>query len=439
MDLKEKIKRIKEEIKEQYLSDSTPWVIGFSGGKDSTALLQIILHALDELPKDRLNKEVHVLSNDTLVENPAIVNYLDEQLQAIEKVGKNELFKHSPERFIVSKVVPKIEDRFWINLIGKGYPSPNRWFRWCTERMKISPTNDYILGQVSKHGRAIIVLGTRSAESTNRAKSMEKHNLENLNGYKFRKHSLPNAWVYAPIADLTTNEVWTYLMQMPSYWSNNNKKIVALYRNATEAGDECPLVIDTSTPSCGNSRFGCWVCTVVSRDKSMENLIENGEEWMEPLLEFRNVLAAYRDDETKRMKKSRQNTDRLGPFEFEVRAELLERLLEIETITGQELISKLELAAIQTQWNYDGCFDYSVGDIYFKAKKQKIMLDNSSEETKENEELALLSEVAKKHGINPNHIRELMLTEKEHVTFLRRRNILDDITNKIERFASENK
>jgi DNA sulfur modification protein DndC len=437
MQLKDKIAFVKEEIKEQYLSDNTPWVIGYSGGKDSTALLQLVMHALDELTPEQLTKEVHVLSNDTLVENPAIVNYLDEQLEAIEKIGKEKLFAHSSHLFLVSKVVPKIEDRFWINLIGKGYPSPNRWFRWCTERMKINPTNDYILKTVSKHGKAIIVLGTRTAESANRAKSMEKHNLLSVNGFKFRKHSLPNAWVYAPISDLSTNEVWTYLMQMPSYWSKNNKKIVALYRNATEAGDECPLVIDTSTPSCGNSRFGCWVCTVVSRDKSMENLIENGEEWMEPLLEFRNVLAEYRDDETKRMKKSRSGADRVGPFEFLVRAELLEKLLEIEDITGQKLISKLELAAIQSQWNYDGCFDYSVGAIYFKVKKQKLMLDNKNEELKESEELELLTQVAKKHNVNPNHIRELMLTEKEHVTFLRRRNILDDITNKIERFVTE--
>lgn len=438
MELKEKLIEIEEDIRQQYLTDFTPWVIGFSGGKDSTTLLQLIFYSLSKLPKEKLRKEVHVLSNDTLVENPAIVKYVDSQLQAIEDAGRKKLFSHAPELFQVSKVVPKIEDRFWINLIGKGYPSPNRWFRWCTQRMKINPTNDYIVETVSKHGRAIIVLGTRSAESSNRAKSIEKHNLENLNGFKFRKHSLPNAWVFAPIADLSTNEIWTYLMQVPSYWSGDNKKLIALYKNASESGNECPLVIDTSTPSCGNSRFGCWVCTVVSRDKSMENLIDNGEEWMEPLLDFRNTLAEYRDDEARRMKKSRNNEDHLGPFEFSVRAELLEKLLYIEEQTGLELISKLELGAIQTQWNYDGCFEFSVQDIFYKVKRKKIMLNQEELDKREQEEFKLLSEVADEHSVNPNHIRELMTTEKEYVTFLRKSNLLDDIQRKIEKFADAN-
>lgn len=174
-----------EEIKSQYLADPMPWVIGFSGGKDSTAVLQLIFYALSELPRIKLAKEVHVLSNDTLVENPNIVRFLDGQLEQIETVGKNELFAHNPDLFSVIKVTPKLEDTFWLNLIGKGYPSPNRWFRWCTERMKINPTSDYILKTVNKHGSAIIVLGTRKAESANRANSMRQYEIEGLRLTRF--------------------------------------------------------------------------------------------------------------------------------------------------------------------------------------------------------------------------------------------------------------
>jgi hypothetical protein len=125
------------DIQEVYLGDDVPWVIGFSGGKDSTTVLQMVFYALSELPKEKLSKEIHVLSNDTLVENPAIVEHVNQQLKKIEVKGKTELFKHNPELFRVVRVVPKLEDTFWVNLIGKGYPSPNRWFRWCTERMKV--------------------------------------------------------------------------------------------------------------------------------------------------------------------------------------------------------------------------------------------------------------------------------------------------------------
>lgn len=164
-------KAIFSQIQRVYLADSIPWIVGFSGGKDSTTVLQMLFYALSTLPKKKLSKEIHVLCNDTLVENPAIAKYVDEQLEKIKTAGKAELFKHKPELFQVVKVRPKLEDTFWVNLIGKGYPSPNRWFRWCTEQMKINPTSHYILNTVNKNRQAIIFLGTRKAESANRAVS----------------------------------------------------------------------------------------------------------------------------------------------------------------------------------------------------------------------------------------------------------------------------
>ncbi|MBV6440607.1 MAG: hypothetical protein EPGJADBJ_02279 [Saprospiraceae bacterium] len=437
----EKTRQIMREIQDLYCSDDTPWVVGYSGGKDSTAVLQMTLFALAKLPKDKLVKEVHVLSNDTLVENPAVANYIDKQLALIEKAGKVILFSHQPELFVVTKVVPKIEDRFWINLIGKGYPSPNRFFRWCTERMKITPTNDYIKQQVSRLGKALVVLGTRKAESSNRSRSIEKYDLQEISGNsKVRKHSLPNSWMYAPITDLTTAEVWEYLMAVPSFWGGNNRNLAAMYRNASDNAAECPLVIDTSTASCGNSRFGCWVCTVVNRDKSMENLIENGEEWMQPLLDFRDYLQEVRNDESVRMPIDRLNRiGHLGPFNFDTRAEILERLLQAEVETGQEIISRPELSAIQLQWNYDGNFKHRVSDIYQRVKQKPLaIMENDKRLQRDEEEQTLLREVAYEHEVNPNHIQELMLTEKEYASFLKRRNIFDDIFKKIEKFTIEN-
>jgi DNA sulfur modification protein DndC len=438
MTLGEKIKAIQLEIQQQYLADDTPWVVGYSGGKDSTALLQLIMYALAKLPAHQLKKEIHVLSNDTLVENPAVVAYIDQQLKLIERIGRTKLFAHQPDLFQVYKSIPKLQDRFWLNLIGKGYPSPNRWFRWCTERMKINPTNDYILATVSKHGKAIIVLGARKAESSNRAKSIDKYDLTAINAEQvLRKHTLPNAWVYGPISNLTTQDVWGYLMQVPNFWGGDNKRLISMYRNASDGANECPLVIDTSTSSCGSSRFGCWVCTVVDRDKSMENLIDNGEDWMLPLLELRNALADYRNDPSKRMTTSRTGRDHMGPFTFAVRAELLSHLLKAEAKADIPLISRNELAAIQMQWNYDGCFDYSVDELYFQVKNQRLMLEESLGAEREREELDLLKEVAAEHGFNPDHIRELMMTERDFTAFLLRRNIYTDIRKKIERFAKE--
>jgi DNA sulfur modification protein DndC len=331
-------KAISSEIQKIYLSNNIPWVIGFSGGKDSTATLQMVFYALSDLPKKKLNKEVHVLSNDTLVENPVIVDYVNKQLAAIKIVGKTKLFSHKPELFNVIKVTPKLEDTFWVNLIGKGYPSPNRWFRWCTERIKINPTSKYIIDTVSKKGKAIIVLGSRKAESSNRAVSMNKHN----NGNRLRKHTLPNSFVYTPIEDLNNNEVWSYLLQVPSPWNGTNRGLLKFYRNACSGG-ECPFVVETGTQSCGSSRFGCWVCTVVDKDKSMENLIDNGEEWMEDLLQFRNWLYKIRQQDNQYVPQNIESKAKFGSFLLKTRRQILKRLLGMQNNLAIKLITDEEL------------------------------------------------------------------------------------------------
>jgi len=339
---------ILSQIRELYLTDNIPWVIGFSGGKDSTTVLQMVFYALSDLPKEKLSKQIHVICNDTLVENPAIAKYVDGQLEKIKVIGKANLFRHAPELFSVVKVKPKLEDTFWVNLIGKGYPPPNRWFRWCTKRMKIKPTSDYIVSTVNGYGHAIIVLGTRKAESANRAAAMSNYD----NGERLRKHTLPNAFVYAPIADLSNNEVWAYLLQCPNPWGSENKKLFELYSNACDGG-ECPFVIETGTQSCGKSRFGCWVCTVVRRDKSMENFIDNGEAWMEELLDFRNWLYDIRQQTNQHIPEYLDSNVKFGPFLFRTRREILDRLLSIQEHLSVQLITPAELDYIRRLFQED--------------------------------------------------------------------------------------
>ena len=203
--------------------------------------------------------------------------------------------------------------------------------------MKITPANRFIEEKVTQYGEVIVVLGVRKTESSTR---MQLMNTYQINSHLLRRHtSLRGAYVYAPIADFSTDDVWTYLLQVPSPWGGNNRDLAALYRNAN-AG-ECPLVIDTSTPSCGNSRFGCWVCTVASRDASMEALIDNGEEWMEPLLAFREWLAKTTDPERKREFRDirgrdgrvilkKDGTPAARTYKLEVSKDMLEKVLRVQ-------------------------------------------------------------------------------------------------------------
>jgi len=166
------------EIADQYTMEDNnrPWIIGFSGGKDSTVLLTLtwlaLLRVKNEKGKSFLSRQVHVVCNDTLVENPIITNYVNKVLAKIE----NASLKYSLP-ISVQKTIPRLEDSFFVNLIGKGYPAPNNAFRWCTERLKIKPTarfvDDIIKSEDNDHHEAIILVGTRKSESATRAKSIK--------------------------------------------------------------------------------------------------------------------------------------------------------------------------------------------------------------------------------------------------------------------------
>lgn len=282
-----------EVVKNLYLSDTIPWVIGYSGGKDSTATLQLVWKTLRQLAPEQLHKDVHVISTDTLVENPIVAQWVAHSLDVMKAAAQEQGLPIKPRR-----LTPEVKDRFWVNLVGKGYPAPRPKFRWCTSRLKINPSNDFIKGLEQQNGEAIVVLGTRAAESAPRAAALARHSgttREWLN----RNGQLERSWVFTPIRDWTNDDVWLYLMQEKNPWGFDNNELLGMYQGATADG-ECPLVVDSSTPSCGDSRFGCYVCTMVTEDKSMEAMIQNDEEkeWMSPLLEFRNKFlnSEFRED-----------------------------------------------------------------------------------------------------------------------------------------------
>jgi len=428
-------KEIEQEITEQYFEDDggRPWILGFSGGKDSTMLLQLVWYALSKIePKKRL-RPVHIVCNNTLVENPKVLDYIEDILSCIEKAAVKQSMP-----ITVNQTTPKLQNSFWVNLIGKGYPAPNSKFRWCTERLKISPTTQFILDKVNEQGEVIILLGTRSDESTNRANSIKKHEIK---GSRLRKHVLPRAYVYPPIKDVITEEVWKYLLAAPSPWGANNRDLVTLYGNAS-SGD-CPLITDISTPSCGQSRFGCWVCTVVSKDKSMEGLIENGEEWMQPLLEIRDFLyetinrkSPTYDPEKYRMDIRRNGTPGLGPYRPKWRKYILEQILlaqkEIqEQENNTKLITNQELIAIQVTWYRDNIFEYDVPTIYKECMGKEFTFKDSIDKNVVYEKELLLA-CCENDQDDFRLINDLLSLRKSKVLLMNNWGLQNDLENKLE-------
>jgi len=324
--------------------DRRPWIVGFSGGKDSTLLLHLTISAMRATPPKRRTRPVYVLSSDTQVETPAIISFLESQITAV-----NEGAKSLGLPLTAHLVRPEIHETYWARLIGYGYPAPNKWFRWCTERLKIKPANAFILEQIDGHGEIIMLLGTRYDESSTRAKSIRKHEgSDDLNPHSV----LRSAYVWAPIKEVLNDEVWEFLAFNPPPRGGTHRQLQNLYKEANSG--ECPLVFDETTKPCGNSRFGCWTCTVVERDRSMEGFIGSGREEYRGMAEFRDWLIELRDTpEVYREPLRRNGLPGNGPLKMEVREEVLRRLLLLQEELGQELISEAEVALIRQIWVSD--------------------------------------------------------------------------------------
>lgn len=435
----ETIPNVLEEIRQLYRQQPFPWVIGYSGGKDSTTTLQLIWRALEGLPSEERTKPVHVISSDTLVETPKIVDYINDALDRINRVSAEQ---NMP--FMARKLTPILDDTFWVNLIGRGYPAPNDNFRWCTERLKIRASNRFILEQVAEHGEVILVLGIRRGESATRDQVMNMHR---VSGYKLAKHGqLPGAWVYMPIEQFTTNDVWTYLTQAPSPWGSDNRQLAALYRSAQSG--ECPLVIDTSTSSCGNSRFGCWVCTVVERDRSMEAMIDNGEEWMIPLLEFRDRLATTQDPVNKpdqreyrgrdgRIKTTKEGRILYRTYTLDFSKKMLRDLLQTEQAIqrhdpGFQLIGEDELREIRRLWIMEReDWGDSLPTLYSEETGKMLDWEVSDIATPGQLEAEILAEVTARHAAPLRLVQKLIDVEWQHYGMRRRATIHKSIEKTI--------
>lgn len=276
---------------------------------------------------------------------------------------------------------------------------------------------------MGRWGEAILHLGARRAESASRAQTLGKR--ETRSG--LRKHvDLPNVWISNPIEHLSTEEVWAYLLQVPNPWGGDNRALFKLYSNAT--GGECPLVLDKSTPSCGNSRFGCWTCTVVERDKASEGLLESGDERMEALIDFRETLIYYRNPENnKRDSKGMRGGNHPGPLLMKSRKELLSKLLKLQEETGLTLITEEELLLIQRLWQSARDPDDGNGVERIIRKHKGLPMNSDFQEL--NRLRDLQEKVARQKNISAESLRRMLNKVEEYSEMQRAHGLSDDLLN----------
>ncbi|MFN7245484.1 MAG: DNA phosphorothioation system sulfurtransferase DndC [Microcystis sp.] len=450
---------ITKEIQSLYLSNSIPFVIGYSGGKDSSAVVQLIWNAISKLSIEERHKKIYVMTTDTQVENPLVSTWVKQSLARMKNEAKMQQMPVEP--YLLR---PEIKDTFWTCLIGKGYPAPRHGFRWCTERLKITPTNHFIRQQIRENGEVILMLGTRKAESNKRASTMNKYEInsfqeqlnlkENISKPLRYSGSLPNAIIYSPLEDWRTDEVWMYLMQWENPWGGDNKELLAMYRGAT-ADNECPLVVDTSTPSCGSSRFGCWVCTLVDKDTSLSMMVQNDQEkeWLQPLVELRNELDLLDDREKRDFRRifgkvqlfERNLNGEIsiepipGPYTKQWREYWLRRVLEaqesVRTNAPEEmkditLITTEELSEIRRIWREEKHeFDDQLPKIYKQVTGETFQDPRPGADNNllGSEEWDILADICAEDSMHLELLAKLIDTERQYFLKISRKGIYKDL------------
>lgn len=442
----EALEELTRQTQQLYLADDVPWVVGYSGGKDSTAVLQVVWLALKDLSVEQRRKPVHVISTDTLVENPVVAAWVAHSLDVMAKAAAEQQLPIKPNR-----LTPAVSDSFWVNLIGRGYPAPRHKFRWCTERLKIKPSNAFIRDVVRSHGEAILVLGTRKAESSGRAHRMNELEARRVRDLLSPNQALPNCLVYTPVENWTNDDVWTFLMQTPNPWGYSNKDLLSMYQGASPDG-ECPLVVDASTPSCGDSRFGCWVCTLVDKDKSMSAMIQNDEEkeWMLPLLELRNELDVTDDRHLRDFRRMNGSVQLFhdqpipGPYTQESREHWLRKLLGAQSwirangpahVGALDLITLDELEEIRRIWVVEKHeFEDRLPVIYREATGNPYPGRPLDEHLPLGADAVdLLRELTGGDRLHFEMVRELLDVEQRHKLRARRAGLFDELEKALRR------
>jgi DNA sulfur modification protein DndC len=240
--------------------------------------------------------------------------------------------------------------------------------------------------------------------------------------------------------------VWEYLLSGDgmSPWETDNNYLYSLYRGEN-LGEEDSVVgqIDKDNMKItGNSRFGCWICTMVKEDKSLKNFIDHGASELIPLRDFRNWLVELRSNRDARDYRRRNGAVYLlangeygrGPFTMNARQEILRRLLQLEVETGFELISIPELKMIDKMWEDEGDLSRrALVDIYYEVKHERLPWDQYKHAKYSDEDISLITGLCQKHDVPFELMSKLMIAVDNSKVYTR-----SSVTSKsVERVLNE--
>jgi DNA sulfur modification protein DndC len=320
-------------IRREYGKSEAPWLVGFSGGKDSSAVLALLIQAIANTAE--AHNPVYVIFCDTGVENPLVTKFVQYAFRLVNTFSKD---RNLPISTHILR--PKKKDSYWVKVIGRGCPPPTNRFRWCTDKLRVNPLRDFCV----KCGltNAITILGLRKGESHQRDRTIEKYaKTSNF----LRYYDSDSRLYYCPIFDYSVADVWSCLSSSLVFSNRFYHRLARIYGINSEYRN----ILDSPD----GQRMGCWVCTVVRKDKSAEDLIKRGYTQLEPYLHFRNWLSIFRDNPRYRCAKRRNGLKGPGPITVKGRKIILSKLLKLEKEVKTKLITASDLVYIYREWERD--------------------------------------------------------------------------------------
>ncbi|GAB6463071.1 hypothetical protein bcgnr5390_65280 [Bacillus luti] len=296
---------IKEEMKKVYLSRDCCFV-GYSGGKDSSAMLTLLWDAIAELPLEDRTKPIHILTSEVGVETPAMTAYISRTLKKIQKSADKQNLP-----FIVHSVRPLMKDSYWYKLLGRGVlpPTGNSRLRWCTDSLKVKPMQrkmkDILINSQTKNVvdcfeeyDGILALAVRNEESARRRHSIQKYAVSNDSLFS-RHNDMKNILCFNPVKFLTGDEVWMLLLDRGVLPFGVDVEEMSIQYG--QAMFECGIKTGGKQQgnACGaaNSRSGCWTCLMMNgEDKMLTQLISEGYTDYAYLQSWKSFLRSIRND-----------------------------------------------------------------------------------------------------------------------------------------------
>jgi len=326
--LEMRIWEAEEALKRIFTKGFQRWIITYSGGKDSTAAVCLAF----QLAKrgEIAPPKVDVVYADTRMEIPLLRAQAFRFLSALRKRATD-----SGLPFRCHVRTPDVRSSFWFLLLGKGYPPPHQRFRWCTRRLKIEPMRD-LVSMAGKSQKTCVITGVRFNESENRDRALAlacKRGGECGQGMWYWERKRLNVAYLAPIVNWRDCDVWDFLLLYMAKEGWPTKTLYDLYQTGRDL------------------RFGCWMCTVVRQDRTMNSLVNaSNNAFLEPLIWFRNHVIEATSTTLNPQSRLRRPDGALGRLTLETRKTLYSELLQVQKKVRMQLITADERNAITRFW-----------------------------------------------------------------------------------------